>query len=81
MWNTHRDEIYYTAPPFPEAVQVLQSLVHEGHEVYYVTARPVEHCKKTKMGLIDTGFPVDDNRFYCVPRILYWNELIDILKK
>lgn len=65
MWNTHRDEIYYTAAPFPEAVQVLQSLVREGHEVYYVTARPVEHCVRTKQGLIDTGFPVDDNRFYC----------------
>ncbi|KAE9084352.1 hypothetical protein PF010_g20865 [Phytophthora fragariae] len=66
MWNTHRDEIYYSAcPPFPYAVEVLQELVRKGHEVYYITARTPEHCGRTRSWLTDAGFPVTENRFYC----------------
>ncbi|BBI31033.1 5' nucleotidase, NT5C type [Cohnella abietis] len=65
MWNSHREEIFYSAPPFAEAVQVLQELVSQGHEVYYVTARTVNHCERTKNGLIQLGFPVQEGSFYC----------------
>jgi uncharacterized HAD superfamily protein len=65
LWNTHRDEIYYSAPPFPDAVEVLQELVRVGHEVYYVTARALGHCARTKNAMIALGFPVQDDRFFC----------------
>ncbi len=65
MWNTHRDEIYYSAPPFADAVEVLQELERRGHEVYYVTARKAEYCERTKKALIKAGFPVAEERFYC----------------
>lgn len=65
LWNRCREEIYYSAPPFAEAVQVLQELVRQGHEVYYVTARSAVYCERTKEALIATGFPVVDGRFYC----------------
>ncbi|WP_239618121.1 5' nucleotidase, NT5C type [Cohnella mopanensis] len=65
LWNEHRDEIYYSAPPFDDAVQTLQELEGQGHEIYYVTARNPEHCERTKSALIKAGFPVQDDRFYC----------------
>ncbi|MFC5467433.1 HAD family acid phosphatase [Cohnella suwonensis] len=65
LWNAHRDEIYYSAPPFDEAVEVLQELVKQGHEVYYVTARTAEHCERTKNVIEKAGFPVEEGRFYC----------------
>jgi uncharacterized protein len=65
MWNSHLEEIYFTScPPFPHAVEALNELVNEGHEVYYVTARPKEHGERTKNWLIENGFPVQDERFY-----------------
>ncbi|MBB3112241.1 hypothetical protein FHS18_004327 [Paenibacillus phyllosphaerae] len=66
MWNSQRDSIYYSdCPPFPSAIDVLQQLVREGHEVYYITARAPEHCERTRDWMIAAGFPVDPDRFYC----------------
>ncbi|BBH18876.1 putative nucleotidase [Paenibacillus baekrokdamisoli] len=66
MWHNNREEIYYSAcPPFPDAIEVLQELVRRGHEVYYITARPADHCERTKEWLIQAGFPVHKDRFYC----------------
>ncbi|QJD86113.1 5' nucleotidase, NT5C type [Cohnella herbarum] len=65
LWNLHRDEIYYSAPPFDQAVEVLQELDRQGHEIYYVTARTAVHCARTKDALVIAGFPVHEERFYC----------------
>ncbi|MBW7458410.1 HAD hydrolase-like protein [Paenibacillus sepulcri] len=66
MWNSSREEIYYSScPPFPDAVEALHELVRQGHEVYYITARTAEHCERTKKWLIQAGFPVQEGRFYC----------------
>ncbi|THF83475.1 5' nucleotidase, NT5C type [Cohnella fermenti] len=66
MWNTMRDEIYYTdCPPFPHAIEALQELIRQGHEVYYITARAPEHCERTKMWIEKAGFPVQEGSFYC----------------
>ncbi|MEK4497846.1 HAD hydrolase-like protein [Bacillus sp. FSL R12-0069] len=47
MWNSLLDEIYYTScSPFPYAVETLQELERQGHEIYYITARPKEHGEK-----------------------------------
>ncbi|MBB6634919.1 5' nucleotidase, NT5C type [Cohnella thailandensis] len=66
MWNSLREEIYYTdCPPFPHAVEALQELIRQGHEVYYITARAPEYCERTKQWIAEAGFPVEEGRFYC----------------
>jgi uncharacterized protein len=66
MWNSSLEEIYFTAcPPYPNAVATLQELNEQGHEIYYITARPGEHGKRTKEWLKEQGFPVEDDRFFC----------------
>ncbi|RFU62029.1 5' nucleotidase, NT5C type [Peribacillus glennii] len=65
MWNSSLEEIYYTScPAFPDAVQLLQELDEQGHEIYYITARPKEHGERTKNWLIENGFPVQEGRFF-----------------
>lgn len=65
MWNSSLDEIYYTAcPPYPDAVETLQRLEEEGHEIYYITARPKEHGERTMEWMIDNKFPVHKDRFF-----------------
>jgi len=65
MWDLHREEIFYTAPPFEGAVEALKELDRRGHEVYYVTARTAVHCERTKISIEHAGFPVREGRFYC----------------
>lgn len=66
MWNSSSEEIYYTScPPFPNAIETLQKLDKEGHEIYYITARNKEHGERTKKWLMDNGFPVQEDRFFC----------------
>lgn len=66
MWNRSLEEIYYTAcPPYPGAVEALVELSNQGHEIYYITARPSEHGERTKKWMIEQGFPVQDDRFFC----------------
>jgi uncharacterized HAD superfamily protein len=66
LWNNHREDIYFTScPPFPHAVEVLQELVENGHDVYYITARSREYCERTMDWLKKNGFPVRGEYFYC----------------
>ncbi|WP_240793432.1 5' nucleotidase, NT5C type [Psychrobacillus vulpis] len=66
MWNNSLEEIYYTdCPPYPNAVEILQELSNQGHEIYYITARPLEHAERTKMWMREQGFPVNDENFFC----------------
>jgi uncharacterized protein len=65
MWSGSLEEIYYTScPPYPDAVDVLQRLEREGHDIYYITARPEEHGERTMEWMIDNGFPVRKDRFF-----------------
>ncbi|WP_077305132.1 5' nucleotidase, NT5C type [Terribacillus halophilus] len=65
MWNSSLEEIYYTTcPPFPNAVELLQELQRDGHEIYYITARPKEHGERTKVWMQNLGFPVKDEQFF-----------------
>ena len=65
MWNSSLEEIYYTScPPYPNAVETLQKLEMEGHEIYYITARPKEHGERTMEWMIENKFPVHKDRFY-----------------
>lgn len=66
MWNSTLEEIYFTScPPYPGAVETLQQLHDEGHEIYYITARPGEHGERTMEWMIQQGFPVEKEKFYC----------------
>lgn len=65
MWNSSLEDIYYTdCLPFPNAVETLQMLDKEGHEIYYITARPKEHGERSREWLKQQGFPVHDERFF-----------------
>lgn len=66
MWNDSLEEIYFTnCPPYPNAVETLQQLKKQGHDIFYITARPAEHAPRTKKWLMEQGFPVDEENFYC----------------
>ncbi|MFJ5623271.1 hypothetical protein ACIQD3_11130 [Peribacillus loiseleuriae] len=66
MWRSLAEEIYYTTcPAFDGAVETLQQLVKDGHEVFYITARNAEHCERTKDWLIQNQFPVQEGHFFC----------------
>ncbi len=79
MWNSSLEEIYYTScPAFPNAVATLQDLVEQGHEIFYITARPKEHGERTKEWLKDNGFPVHDQRFFYG---MQDHEKVEIIKK
>jgi uncharacterized protein len=65
LWNSLAEEIYFSeCPPFPNAVEVLNSLANEGHEVYYITARDKQYGERTKEWMIKSGFPVEEDKFY-----------------
>ncbi|MGP7816274.1 5' nucleotidase, NT5C type [Niallia sp. 01092] len=66
LWNSMREEIYFTnCPPFPMAVEVLNELVNNGHEVYYITARNKQFAVQTKDWMKQLGFPISEEHFYC----------------
>lgn len=66
MWNSLAEEIYYSScPAFEGAVETLQELADEGHDIFYITARKSEHGDRTKQWLIEKGFPVKEDHFYC----------------
>mgnify|MGYP000964663085 CR=1 FL=1 len=65
MWISSMEEIYFTdCPSYPAAVEILQELDKQGHEIYYITARPKVHGERTKQWMLDKGFPVREDRFY-----------------
>ena len=79
MWNDSLEEIYYTdCSPFPNAVEVINELKLAGHEVYYITSRPLVHCERSRNWLVKAGFPVDDASFYCGMKD---SEKINIIKE
>lgn len=65
MWKSSLEDIYYTdCPVYPNALETLVELDQQGHEIYYITARPKEHGERTKEWMKAQGFPVQDERFF-----------------
>jgi hypothetical protein len=65
MWEKSLEEIYFTdCPLFPGAKEVLQEIENEGHEIYYITARPEEYGIRTREWMKEKGFPVKNDRFF-----------------
>lgn len=66
MWKRSMEEIYFTnCPAYTGAKEKLLALVEEGHEVYYITSRPKEHCARTREWMLQQGFPVAEGHFFC----------------
>ena len=78
MWNSLLEEIYFTdCPAFEGAIELLNRLEEEGHEIFYITSRPKQYCQKTRAWVKELGFPVHDDRFFCG---MQDQEKIDIIK-
>ncbi len=66
MWKSQLEKIYFTnCPIFEGAKEMLQQLVREGHEVFYITARPKEYCEASREWMEKQGFPVAEGHFFC----------------
>lgn len=64
-WKTHLEAIYFTdCPSYPYAKEMLQQLVKEGHEVFYITARPKAYGERTKAWMREQGYPIADAKFF-----------------
>lgn len=79
MWNNLLEDIYFTdCPEFEGAVELLNKLEREGHEIFYITSRPKQYCQRTRDWVRAKGFPVQDDRFFCG---MQDQEKIDIIKQ
>lgn len=78
MWMDTMEAIYFTdCPAFADAIETLQQLVADGHEIYYITSRPKHYCPRTRAWVKAQGFPVKDENFFCG---MADHEKIDIIK-
>lgn len=78
MWQDSMEDVYFTdCPAFEQAVETLQQLAKDGHDIYYITSRPKHHCPRTKAWVKAQGFPVKDENFFCG---MADHEKIDIIK-
>ena len=79
MWNSLLEKIYFTdCPAFEGALELLNQLERDGHEIFYITSRPKQYCQQTRAWVKEKGFPVDDDRFFCG---MQDQEKIDIIKQ
>ena len=66
LWHELEEEIYNAGLPFPHSQEVLNRLIEEGHEVYYITARPgVTKVREITIAwLRKHGFPYTENNLH-----------------
>lgn len=65
-WDEFRPELYFTdCPAYEHAIEVLNELAKEGHDIFYITARPKKYKEQTMEWVKQMGFPVVDEQFYC----------------
>lgn len=78
MWQRSMEDIYFkSCPIFEGALETIQDLYEEGHEIYYITSRPKEYCSRSRDWMIAQGFPVVDGHFFCG---MQDNEKIETIK-
>ncbi|WP_431028122.1 5' nucleotidase, NT5C type [Lysinibacillus sp. LZ02] len=66
MWQESMEDIYFTdCPAYADAIETLQALIAEGHDVFYITSRPKHYCQQTRDWVKAQGFPVKDEHFFC----------------
>ncbi len=79
MWASLLEEIYFTdCQAYEGAIELLNKLDKDGHEIYYITSRPKQYCSQTRQWVKEKGFPVKDNHFYCG---MQDHEKTDIIKR
>ncbi|MFC7684828.1 5' nucleotidase, NT5C type [Ureibacillus sp. GCM10028918] len=79
MWNSLLEEIYFTnCPAYDGAIELLNQLDREGHEIFYITSRPKQYCQETQEWVREKGFPVREQHFFCG---MQDQEKIDIIKQ
>lgn len=63
-WEKLEPEIYESGIPFANASKVLNDLAEQGHEIYYITARPDrEDLRKITINWLKKhGFPFQEDR-------------------
>lgn len=78
MWNRSLDFLYFTkCPLYPGALELLKQLQSDGHEIYYITSRPPEYTEDTFTWMVEQGFPIVRERFFCGMKD---SEKVDIIK-
>lgn len=66
MWNNSLEDIYFTnCPVFEGALETLQTLQQQGHDIYYITSRPKQYCQQTREWMVAQGFPIAEGHFFC----------------
>ncbi len=66
MWNNSLEEIYFTnCPIFKGALETLQALNQQGHDIYYITSRPKQYCAQSQQWMKAQGFPIKEGHFFC----------------
>lgn len=66
MWASLLEEIYFTnCQAFDGAIELLNRLHQDGHEIFYITSRPKGYCTRTKQWVEERGVPVKAENFYC----------------
>ena len=61
--KVHSPQSILAQKPFPHAVQVLQRLSAEGHELVYISSRADETYGPTWEWILQEGFPTEDYEF------------------
>ncbi|MDA8353419.1 MAG: hypothetical protein M0Z65_09615 [Firmicutes bacterium] len=66
LWRKLEAKIYSLGVPLENAASVLQDLRQQGHEIYFITARPElpKVSQVTEEWLIQHGFPYDGDNLY-----------------
>lgn len=78
MWYSLVEEIYFSdCPIFDGAKEFVNHLHNAGHTIVYITSRPKKYCQKTREWMIERGFPVAHDYFFCG---MEDHEKIDIIK-
>lgn len=66
MWDRSLDFLYFTdCPLYSGALKLLKQLQSDGHEIYYITSRPLEHTENTFNWMVEKGFPIVRENFFC----------------
>ncbi|AIY04174.1 haloacid dehalogenase family protein [Planococcus sp. PAMC 21323] len=78
MWNRSLDFLYFTeCPLYSGALELLKQLESDGHEIFYITSRPIAYTEDTFSWMVKQGFPIIRENFFCGMKD---SEKVDIIK-
>ncbi len=78
MWHRSVEFLYFTdCPLYTGARELLKQLASDGHEIYYITSRPIDYTERTYDWMVKQGFPIVRENFFCGMKD---SEKVDIIK-